>query len=105
MLSALGHDAGADLGRPVKPTFATRGSFTRALPTAPPGPGSTEIASDGSPASSRMSASRSTESGVRAGSTTIVLPQARAGAIFHEAMTMGKFQGVMRAQTPMARAG
>ena len=34
------------------------------------------------------------------GFTTIVFPQARAGAIFHEAMTMGKFQGVMRAQTP-----
>ncbi len=35
-----------------------------------------------------------------AGLTTIVFPQASAGAIFHDAMTIGKFHGVISAQTP-----
>ena len=48
-----------------------------------------------------MSAIASAVSGVCvAGLTTAVFPQARAGAIFHDAITAGKFQGVIRAQTP-----
>jgi hypothetical protein len=49
---------------PVNPTLATRGSPTSALPTVDPGPGSTEIDSAGRPASTRISAIASTESGV-----------------------------------------
>src|SRR6266568_3903852 len=68
---------------------------------AEPGPGSTESTPGGRPACIKISASDSTERGVSwAGLTTTVLPQARAGAIFQEAMTRGKFQGVMRAHTP-----
>src|SRR5690349_985027 len=68
---------------------------------ADPGPGRTEITPDGRPASIRISDSIRTERGVReAGFTIMVLPQANAGAIFQEAMTRGKFQGVIKAQTP-----
>ena len=86
---------------PVNPTLETRGSVTSALPTLDPGPGRTDIVPSGSPASARISASRSSESGVSdAGLTTIVFPHARAGAIFHVAITSGKFQGVISAHTP-----
>jgi len=48
-----------------------------------------------------MSAIASADSGVcDAGFTTAVFPQASAGAIFHEAITPGKFHGVIRAHTP-----
>jgi hypothetical protein len=36
-----------------------------------------------------------------AGFTTIALPMARAGATFQPRMAIGKFQGVMAAQTPI----
>jgi hypothetical protein len=86
---------------PVKPTFETRGSVTSAFPTLDPGPGRTDIVPSGNPASARISASRSSESGVSdAGLTTIGFPHARAGEIFHVAITSGKFHGVMSAQTP-----
>ncbi len=35
-----------------------------------------------------------------AGFRTTVLPMARAGAAFHDAMAMGKFHGTMIPQTP-----
>ena len=55
----------------------------------------------GIPASSASSASASAVIGASgAGLWTTVLPQARAGAIFHEAIVSGKFHGVMTAQTP-----
>ena len=86
---------------PVNPTLETRGSVTSALPTLDPGPGRTDIVPSGSPASARISASRSSESGVSdAGLTTIVFPHARAGESFHVAITSGKFQGVISAHTP-----
>ncbi len=48
-----------------------------------------------------MSAIASALSGVcDAGFTTAVFPHASAGAIFHEAITAGKFHGVMSAHTP-----
>src|SRR5450631_1081109 len=60
---------------PVNETFETRGCVARALPTVAPGPGSTEITLGGKPASIKISASASTESGVScAGLTTMVLP-------------------------------
>jgi hypothetical protein len=86
---------------PVKLTFATRPCPTSVPPVVEPGPGSTEMASGGSPASTRISASASTERGVYvAGLTITVFPHASAGATFHEAMTSGKFHGVMHTQTP-----
>ena len=36
-----------------------------------------------------------------AGLTTTELPMARAGAVFQLRMSIGKFQGVMAAQTPI----
>ena len=86
---------------PVNPTLETRGSVTSALPTLDPGPGRTDIVPSGSPASARISASRSSESGVSdAGLTTIVFPHASAGESFHVAITSGKFHGVISAHTP-----
>ena len=40
---------------------------------------------------------------VSAGLSTTVLPQASAGAIFHESMSSGKFQGMICAATPSGR--
>ena len=37
------------------------------------------------------------------GLSTIVLPASSAGAIFHDARTIGKFHGVMAATTPIGR--
>ncbi len=86
---------------PVNPTLDTLLSVTSAFPTLDPGPGRTDIVPSGNPASERISASRSNESGVsEAGFTTIAFPHARAGEIFHVAITRGKFHGVMSAQTP-----
>ena len=86
---------------PVKEIFATRGSVTRALPTSAPGPGSTETASSGTPASTSSSPSIRAVSGVYdAGLRTTALPAASAGATFHVAIISGKFQGTIRALTP-----
>src|SRR5918996_4807572 len=86
---------------PVKLTFDTRGSVTSAEPRDEPGPGSTDTASGGTPASTRISPSASVDSGVaEAGLTTMVFPQASAGASFHVAITAGKFHGVISAETP-----
>ena len=55
----------------------------------------------GSPASSRMRASASIESGVCcAGLTTIVQPAAIAGAILRVPIAVGKFQGVTNTHGP-----
>src|SRR5204863_8216994 len=86
---------------PVHPASSPRGTFARAAPTAETGPARTHSAAGDSPASTRISARWSTDRGVyEAGFTTIVFPQARAGAIFHVAITNGKFHGVMSAHTP-----
>ena len=53
------------------------------------------------PASSRILTKLSAESGVSvAGLKTTVLPQTSAGMIFHDGIAIGKFHGVMIAQTP-----
>jgi hypothetical protein len=55
----------------------------------------------GIPASSASSPSLRAESGVSsAGLRTTVLPHARAGPSFHEAMLSGKFHGTIRPTTP-----
>ena len=85
---------------PVNPTLETRGSVTARCRRSPQ-TGRTDIVPSGSPASARISASRSSESGVSdAGLTTIVFPHASAGESFHVAITSGKFHGVISAQTP-----
>src|SRR5438874_2411549 len=58
----------------------------------------------GSSAWRSTSAKRSAESGVvSAGLRTTVLPVASAGAIFHESMSSGKFQGTIWPATPIGR--
>jgi hypothetical protein len=55
----------------------------------------------GTPHSSTIFPSSATEAGVsEAGLRTTVLPQRRAGKSFQVGMASGKFQGVMRPQTP-----
>src|ERR671912_1105979 len=89
------------LVEPVKESPLTRGSVTRASPTAPPGPVTMFRTPSGRPASAsiRTSAAAFREA-LLAGFITRVLPQIRAGAIFHEGIASGKFHGVMRATTP-----
>jgi hypothetical protein len=66
-----------------------------------PGPGSTLSTPAGRPACNPSSPSRNAVKGVKlAGFKTTVLPQARAGANFHVAITIGKFHGTMRPTTP-----
>ena len=64
-------------------------------------PTTTFTTPSGIPASRASPASRLAESGVSsAGFRTTVLPHARAGPSFHEAMLSGKFQGTIAATTP-----
>ena len=86
---------------PVKATLATSGCSTSRVPTVLPLPTTTWNTPSGMPASRASSARRSADSGViSAGFTTMVLPVARAGPIFHEVMASGKFHGTMAATTP-----
>ena len=56
----------------------------------------------GHPRRGRELAKRSAVSGVSsAGFSTIVLPAASAGAIFHDAIASGKFHGVISPTTPI----
>ena len=55
----------------------------------------------GKPASIASSASRTMLNGVISdGFSTMLLPAAMAGAIFHAAMTSGRFHGAIAATTP-----
>ena len=55
----------------------------------------------GRPARSNIETTALAVSGVRvAGLKTTVLPETRAGAIFHTGIATGKFQGVTQATTP-----
>ena len=86
---------------PVKAILATSGCSTRRFPHTDPGPATTLSTPCGRPASSAMRSSSIAVKGVSsAGLRTTVLPAARAGATFHEAITSGKFQGVIRPTTP-----
>ena len=88
---------------PVNATLSTSGCFTSAAP-ARPSPVTMFTTPGGSPACRRTSQKRSAESGVvSAGFRTTVLPVASAGAIFHESMRSGKFQGMICAATPSGR--
>ena len=85
---------------PVKATLSTPPLSTRAAPVVP-SPVSTLSVPSGKPASSASSPRRSAVSGVcSAGFRTIEQPAARAGATFQAAISRGKFQGTIWAQTP-----
>ena len=85
---------------PVKPILAMRGLEARALPISPPGP-VTMLITPGGTMSPMTSASLRIDQGVgEAGLTTVQLPAARAGAIFHAAMSSGKLKGMIWPTTP-----
>ncbi len=87
---------------PVNETTFTRGSFRSGFPTFEPEPVTTLKTPGGSPASSSAFAKFTTESGVSvAGLMTTVFPQTSAAVDFQAGIAMGKFHGVMNAQTPI----
>ena len=87
---------------PVNATLSTSGLRTSSSPTTDPGPGTTFTTPGGIPASRHSSPSLSVDSGASsAGLITTVLPAAMAGAIFHAAICMAKFHGVIAAHTPI----
>src|ERR671911_3143141 len=89
------------LVEPVNEIPLTRGSVTRASPTAPPGPVTMFRTPSGRPASPRIRTSAAAfREALLAGFITMVLPQIRAGAIFHDGIARGKFHGVIRPTTP-----
>src|ERR671912_1683576 len=89
------------LVEPVNERPLTRGSVTRASPTEPPGPVTMFRTPSGRPASARIrTRAAAFREALPAGFITMVLPEIRAGAIFHEGIASGKFHGVMRATTP-----
>ena len=69
------------------------------------GPGTMLTTPAGRSACMHTSAKSSAVSGVvEAGLRTTVLPAASAGAIFHDSISSGKFQGMTCAATPSGRA-
>ena len=87
---------------PVKAIFRTSGWLASRAPTTGPSPGTTFSTPGGSPHSCAILANSSSVSGVcSSGLTTMVLPAASAGPIFHMASSSGKFQGTMAAHTPI----
>ena len=86
---------------PVNETMRTASLTSSALPTSPPPPVTRFTTPGGIPASSRILTKLSAESGVSvAGLKTTVLPQTSAGMIFQDGIAIGKFHGVMIADTP-----
>src|SRR4029079_10716689 len=87
---------------PVKATFPIPGWAAIEAPAVPPGPVTTFSTPAGMPASRASSPSRMAVSGVYdAGLRIAVLPAARAGATFHEAISIGKFHGTISPTTPI----
>ena len=85
---------------PVKAILSTPGCSTIAAPVSPK-PVTMFTTPSGSPASWTSCPSRSAVSGVcSAGFRTTVQPAASAGAIFHAAISSGKFHGMICPQTP-----
>ncbi len=86
---------------PVNEITLTLGWRISGSPTLRPLPVTILTTPSGTPASSRHCTRLKTESGVsEAGLITTVLPTISAGRIFQEGMAIGKFQGVIRPQTP-----
>ncbi len=89
---------------PVNATLSTPGWVTSDIPTSP-GPGTMLTTPGGRSACWQTSAKSSAESGVvDAGLRTTVFPAARAGAIFHDSISSGKFHGMICAATPSGLA-
>ncbi len=85
---------------PVNASLSTSSWSTRAAPVSP-SPVTTLTTPGGMPASSASSPRRSALSGVcSAGLRTVVQPAASAGASFQDAISIGKFQGMIWPQTP-----
>ncbi len=85
---------------PVNETLAMRGLAAIAWPTVRPGPVTT-LSTPGGRMSAVSSANISKVSGVwDAGLMTVQLPAASAGAIFHAAISSGKFHGMIWPTTP-----
>ncbi len=85
---------------PVKATLSTSGCDTMARPVSP-APVTMLTTPGGRSACWQISAKSSAVSGVvSAGLRTTVLPQARAGAIFHASISSGKFHGMTWPATP-----
>ena len=81
--------------------MSTSGWAIRGSPASGPNPVTRLATPGGTPASSRISNSRTAVSGVSsAGLTTTVLPQTRAGKSFQAGMSIGRFQGVTIPTTP-----
>ena len=86
---------------PVRVIISMPGWEARASPTDPPGPRIRLAAPLGTPASSRISNIFTLDiTALEAGLKMMLLPAARAGAIFQDPMTKGKFHALMRATTP-----
>ena len=85
---------------PVKAILAMRRDEAKGFPASRPNP-LTMFKTPGGKRSPMMSMSTMMLIGVcSAGFRTMVLPAARAGAIFHTAIKMGKFQGMICPTTP-----
>src|SRR4029077_4526862 len=80
----------------------TIGFVASSSPTTDADPGTTEKTPAGSPARAASSPSASAESGgALAGLSTIVQPAAIAGPALRGIIAIGKFHGVIAAQTPI----
>ena len=85
---------------PVKAILAMRLLEASALPISAPGP-LTMFSTPGGTTSAMTSASLRIDHGVgEAGLTTVQLPAASAGAIFHAAISSGKLNGMIWPTTP-----
>jgi hypothetical protein len=86
---------------PVNDTTRTASSVVIGVPTSGPSPVTMFTTPFGIPASVSTFTKLTADSGVcDAGLKTTVLPQTSAGMIFHDGIAIGKFHGVMIAQTP-----
>src|SRR6266571_4754204 len=86
---------------PVRETARTSGCSDKGPPTVDPKPLTILTTPLGRPASASVRTKLKTESGVScAGLMTQVLPTTTAGNNFQEGIAIGKFQGVIMAQTP-----
>src|SRR5581483_2646038 len=86
---------------PVNETARTSGFSSNGAPASAPNPVTMLITPFGTPASVRTRTRLNVERGVScAGLITHVLPHTSAGSSFQEGIAMGKFHGVIMAQTP-----
>ena len=85
---------------PVNATLATRGLWASGLPASTPKP-LTMLSTPGGRRPPMSSAQSRIDAGVcSAGLSTTALPAASAGASFHAAIRIGKFQGMIWPTTP-----